>query len=96
MGYVIDYQDSVLDEFGLSVLVDIKERSAANPPYLFDVLDNPCIKTAIAVYNKLLELEHHDYLSLRVDACDCRVQYVCIRHKGDEAIAQMKDIKTVS
>lgn len=86
MSYVLNFQDYILDEFGINLLLDIKKRSAANPPYLFDVLNNPCIKEAIAIYNKLIDLENHDYLELRVDPVDCRVQYVYLRHKGEAVV----------
>jgi len=89
MGYVIDCSDDVLDEFGLEILFDIKKRASEKTPCLFDLLNNPCIKTAIAVYNKILELENNDYLNLRVDVTDCRIQYVHIGRRGEEVISSM-------
>ena len=72
----------VLDDFGMQVLQEIKSKTLDRAPCLFDMLNNPCIKTSIAVYNKILELNNYDYLTLRVDASDCRIQYVHIGQKG--------------
>jgi len=91
MSYAIDYSDDVLDDFGLDILFDVKKRTSEKPPCLFDLLNNPCIKTAIAVYNKILELENNNYLDLRVDVTDCRVQYVHIGRRGEEVLSGIKN-----
>ena len=89
MAYSTDYDLNVLDNFGIQVLKEVKSKTLDRPPCLFDMLDNPCIKTAIAVYNKILELDNYDYLTLRVDASDCRIQYVHIGQKGHSVLVNI-------
>jgi hypothetical protein len=91
MTYSLECYEHALDDFGLEVLLDIHKKSSYDPPCLFDILNIPCVKSAIALYNKILELENNNYLNLRVDTKDCRVQYVHISKRGYEVIARIHE-----